>query len=194
MISALRKIAISFLILTLSGGYIFAQTTAAKSRLNIGKDPKKPTLNTGPVNSLMLKPNSKEIRLDKSEAVKQFYRDLLISKNDHPVQEKAGITANIVAESTTDKLFRSDKLVVNNIYPNPANEQAFLEYKVSGKFKTANITFYNLLGVAVADFALDKNDEKLRLSTSGWDPGIYMYQLVVDGKKLATKKLLVTRN
>lgn len=194
MTSALKKIAISFSLLILLGGYTYAQNSTAKSRLNIGKEPKKNTLNTSPVNSLLIKPGSKEIKLNKSQAVNQFYRDLLLSKNGQANQEKNTPSVNIVAETATDKLFKNDKLVVNNIYPNPANEQAFLEYKVSGKFKTANITFYNLLGVQVADFELDKNDEKLRLQTSGWDPGIYMYQLVIDGKKIATKKLLVSRN
>ena len=78
MTSAFKKIAISSLLLILFGGYSYAQNSTAKSRLNIGKEPKKNTLNTSPVNSLLMKPNTKEIKLNKSQAVNQFYRDLLL--------------------------------------------------------------------------------------------------------------------
>ena len=52
---------------------------------------------------------------------------------------------------------------------------------VAQKDRAVRITFYNLLGVQVADYELDKNDERLRLQTASWDPGIYMYQLIIDG-------------
>ncbi|NBA87960.1 T9SS type A sorting domain-containing protein [Emticicia sp. CRIBPO] len=194
MTSALKKIAIALMLLTSVGGYTYAQNSTAKSRLDIGKTPKKTNLNTTPVNSLIIKPNSKEIKLNKSQAVNQFYRDLLMNQNNAAASDKSNPAVNLVAETSSDKFFKNEKLVVNNIYPNPANDQAFVDYKVSGKFKTANITFYNLLGVQVADYELDKNDERLRLQTASWDPGIYMYQLIIDGKKIATKKLLVRRN
>ena len=56
------------------------------------------------------------------------------------------------------------------------------------------MSFYNLLGHEVANYELDKFDRKLKVQTTNWDSGIYLYQLVVDGKKVVTKKLLVRHN
>jgi hypothetical protein len=41
------------------------------------------------------------------------------------------------------------------------------------------------------EFTLNKNDRKLRVNTRDMPTGLYFYQLSVDGKKVATKKMLV---
>ena len=69
-----------------------------------------------------------------------------------------------------------------------------MDYKIVGSFNSASVSFFNLLGTQIAEFDLQKNSDKLKIATTNWDTGIYMYQLVIDGKKIATKKLLVRHN
>lgn len=87
-----------------------------------------------------------------------------------------------------------EKIRVSNIYPNPANDYAYIDYTVNGSFTSANVSFFNLLGKELAEYPLSKSNDKLRINTSSWESGIYMYQLIIDGRKIATKKLLVRHN
>jgi hypothetical protein len=88
-------------------------------------------------------------------------------------------------------LYTSERITVSNIYPNPASEFAELDYSIQNSVRDAKVIFYNVLGSQVAEFVLDKSDRKLRINTREMPTGVYFYQLAVDGKKVATKKMLV---
>ena len=93
--------------------------------------------------------------------------------------------------NTEDRLFSSEKLTVSNIYPNPADDHADIDYVISSQVGEAKITFYNVLGSEMKEEILEKDQRKVRISTKEWNNGIYLYQLSSDGKSLVTKKLLV---
>lgn len=178
----LSKISTALLMTVLVASFAFGQKD--ESRLNIGQSPKKTTIS----NTLLIKNStlSKGISFNSKNNYTQFYRDLLISNNSKSMDSKS--IANPVQESVVEKI------KVSNIYPNPANDYAYLDYAVNGNFNSANVSFFNLLGKQVAEYPLAKYSEKLKINTSSWESGIYMYQLIIDGKKIATKKLLVRHN
>lgn len=178
----LSKISTALLMTIMVTSFAFGQKD--ESRLNIGQSPKKTIIS----NSLLAKNStlSKGISFNSKNNYTQFYRDLLISNNSKNIDSKS--VANPVQESA------AEKIKVSNIYPNPANDYAYLDYTVNGNFNAANISFFNLLGKQVAEYPLGKYSEKLKINTSNWESGIYMYQLIIDGKKIATKKLLVRHN
>ena len=178
----LSKISTALFVAILATSFAFAQKD--ESRLNIGQNPKK----TFVANNLLTKNNnlSKGISFNSKNNYTQFYRDILITNTKKNTDSKS--VANVTQETG------SDKVRVSNIYPNPANDFAYIDYTVSGNFNTANVTFFNLLGKQVADYPLNKYNDKLKVQTSSWESGIYMYQLIIDGKKIATKKLLVRHN
>lgn len=173
------------------GGYGFAQKNSENSRLTIGQNPKTSIF----INNLV-SPNSKlpkEIKLNNKPSFTQFYRDLIISNTSKNTLPKT-VSQSTSQETSTEKLFKNEKITISNIYPNPANDFANLDYKIVGSFNSASVSFFNLLGTQIAEFDLQKNSDKLKIATTNWDTGIYMYQLVIDGKKIATKKLLVRHN
>ncbi|MBK9932907.1 MAG: T9SS type A sorting domain-containing protein [Cytophagaceae bacterium] len=159
------------------------QKTAGQSRLSIGKDPKKTN-----ANSNLLGKNSlpKSLTFNSKTNYTQYYRDLLIVNKSKQQDPKS--TLSSAAESNVEK----NK--ISNVYPNPADSYTTLDYVIDGDYNSASLSFYNLLGKPVADFDLTKSSEKIRINTSGWESGFYMYQLIVNGKKIATKKLLVRHN
>lgn len=177
-----------------------AQVEKGKSRLDIGKKPtttaKAPLQKT----AFVSKPMPSEVRLNKPSVVNQYFREALLNGSRPVVVSKTSNSEipatndRSVGVDTNDKLYSSEKLTVSNIYPNPANDYATVDYIISGNVDQASMSFYNLLGHEVAAFDLDKNDRKLKVQTTSWDSGIYLYQLVVDGKKVVTKKLLVRHN
>lgn len=178
----LSKISTALFVAILATSFAFAQKD--ESRLNIGQSPKKTVV----ANNLLAKNSSlsKGISFNSKNNYTQFYRDLLISNNSK--NSEAKVVANQVQENS------AEKIKVSNIYPNPANDFAYIDYTVNGNFTSANVSFFNLLGKQLAEYPLSKNSDKLRINTSAWESGIYMYQLIIDGKKIATKKLLVRHN
>lgn len=150
----------------------------------------------------------REVSLSKNSAINAYYRSLLIAPapqkaNSNPRAAQAESTATastatseirpVISENVKadEMMFASDRISVSNIYPNPANDIAEIDYQVSSGVGEAKLILLNVLGAPVADYVLDRNDRKLRIITRDMNTGVYFYQLSVDGKKVATKKLLV---
>ncbi|MBP6387050.1 MAG: T9SS type A sorting domain-containing protein [Pseudarcicella sp.] len=95
------------------------------------------------------------------------------------------------AQQMANKMFFNDKLVVSNVFPNPSNESAEIQFTISSSVNEAKITFFSILGMPIKTILLNKEDKKVRIQTKEMQNGIYLYQLIVDGKTLATKKLFV---
>lgn len=90
-------------------------------------------------------------------------------------------------------LFQGDRILVSHLYPNPALDFAQVDYQFSGNNQEVKITIYNVLGLMVKEINLDKDDRSVKISLRELNSGLYMYQLLVDGKPVATKKLMVRK-
>jgi len=90
-------------------------------------------------------------------------------------------------------LYQGDRIFVSHLYPNPAAEFALVDYQVSGNNQEVKIAIYNVLGLVVKEVELDKEDRSAKISLKELNSGLYMYQLLVDGKPVATKKLMVRK-
>lgn len=197
-----RNILLLILTIAFLGEFAYAQTTQSGSRLNMTKT-KKPEMaatrfSMAPSN-LIYKPLS----LQNPKAISAFYRNFLFAPNtstetntilvsedvEKNIEKKApAAAANIKSE---EQLFSNDKISVSNIYPNPASEYAELDYNMLPAVRDAKVVFYNILGSSMNEFTLSKNEKKLRVNTREMPTGLYFYQLVLEGKKVATKKMLV---
>lgn len=76
-------------------------------------------------------------------------------------------------------------------YPNPANSKVTIEYSARG-FNEGSLVIRNLVGETVKEVAVSGASGTATFQLDGLVPGIYFYSLVVDGKTLATKKLIVS--
>ncbi|SEJ68405.1 Por secretion system C-terminal sorting domain-containing protein [Dyadobacter koreensis] len=147
--------------------------------------------------------NYKPLSVQKPMALNKFYRTLLFSNastaestavSAGEIVEKSAEKRNLSVEAATrveEQLYTSEKITVSNIYPNPASEYAELDYAMSADIRDAKLIFYNVLGSQMQEYSLSKNQTKLRINTREMSTGLYFYQLALDGKKVATKKMLV---
>ena len=199
------------LTLSMSGLNTFAQTeTRHKSRLDI-----KPKAKSATASALFKKTSfsffqptflslDRNINYQRSTVINQYFTNSFllqpIKNQGFKAESMAGqsVIAGIEKEnkleeyiSSEDRLFSSDKLTVSNIYPNPADDHADVDYVIAPSVGETKITFYNVLGNEMKEELLDKDQRKLRVSTREWNNGIYLYQLSSEGKSLVTKKLLV---
>lgn len=178
--------------LVLLASFGLANAQGNQSRLNIGKNPSPSKISTQPVSSYISKGAlPSEISVNSNSVINEFYKDLLLKNTSKVISPKAVYEAENLSK---DRLFVDNELSISNIYPNPANDVAYLDYKLNNSNKAAKVSFHNILGGQMGDYDLDSFDNKLTVQTRTWDNGVYFYQLILDGKKVATKKLLVRHN
>ena len=207
------KKSLVFLMLTvlLSSINTFAQTDTNKNKSRLDMKPKS---KTSVVSSPLFKKNSfslfqvpflaldRNINYQRSTYINQYFTNsfLLQTFKNQAIKSETVAPQPVVAVvenkndefiNTEDRLFSNEKLTVSNIYPNPADDHADIDYVISLQVGEAKITFYNVLGSEMKEETLEKDQHKVRISTKEWNNGIYLYQLSSDGKSLVTKKLLV---
>jgi hypothetical protein len=103
-----------------------------------------------------------------------------------PVSAKATIEFLISATSV-----KEDKLVFKGPYPNPASQMTSFEYNLPSTANSARLIIRNSLGVEVENSMLDNQSGKKSINVSSYPSGIYFYTLVVDGKTIQSKKIIV---
>ncbi len=181
------------------------------SRLELGRVvPTPKTSSSLPSHWFSLAPSSKygldrSISLNKNSAISAHYQSLLIkpaktaaakpaarnTSGDITVATAGDARPSLAQETKEESLYNSEKLWVSNVYPNPADDVAEVDYQFNGAVSEAKLILLNVLGTPVSSHELDRNDRKVRIATRNLDTGYYLYQLTVDGKKVATKRLLV---
>jgi hypothetical protein len=103
-----------------------------------------------------------------------------------PVSAKATIEFHISATSV-----KEDKLVFKGPYPNPASQMTSFDYNLPSSANSAQLIIRNSLGVEVENSMLDNQSGKKSINVSNYSSGIYFYTLVVDGKTIQSKKIIV---
>lgn len=190
------------LALTLAFQGLQAQSVSGGSRLNMVGKKKSPTTQNIKFSNFSGGIDYKPLTLQNPKALNRFYTSFLFTSanaadnNALTVEavEKGGEKKSPALEAqlrAEELLFVNDKISVSNVYPNPASEYAEIDFTISSGLRDAKLTFYNVLGSEIQGFTLNKNERKLRVNTRDMPTGLYFYQLSVDGKKVATKKMLV---
>lgn len=180
------------------------------SRLEIGRTPTESKLGAKPVLTRRFSPVSgsagagldRSVNYQRNSPINAHYRSLLLGKTadktaaTRPVVEatpalsadgRLGVNPEVKAD---DFLFSNDKITVSNAYPNPADESTEIDYQFTAP-GDARLVMLSVLGTQVGEFSLEQGDRKLRINTRNLSTGYYLYQLSVDGRKVATKRLLV---
>lgn len=94
------------------------------------------------------------------------------------------------ANMQEDFLYFGNNLQIKTVYPNPANNEAFLDYNMIENIR-AKVTIRNLLGKVITEYDLHKNEKQIKIPTVQFDAGIYFYSLSINGKSVKAKKLVV---
>jgi hypothetical protein len=75
--------------------------------------------------------------------------------------------------------------------PNPANNYSSIAYFLKGK-ADAKLIVSNMLGSKVNEIKLNDRENSITLSVKDLVNGVYVYSLVVDGKVVTSKRLVVS--
>jgi hypothetical protein len=85
-------------------------------------------------------------------------------------------------------LFNSDDLT--KISPNPFMDETLISFENS--FQTAEMKVYDLQGKLIKQ-QKEISNNRIHLSSSGLESGVYFLRILLDGKKVVAKKVIVNR-
>lgn len=77
--------------------------------------------------------------------------------------------------------------------PNPARTQTSIGYKIPSTASDAQMLVLNLQGTLVKKTPLSPLLDSVTISLDGLSEGVYLYSLVVSGKEIDTKRMVVTK-
>ncbi|WP_281962214.1 T9SS type A sorting domain-containing protein, partial [Bacteroides nordii] len=77
--------------------------------------------------------------------------------------------------------------------PNPFKEQTTISFFIPEASSRASIHIYNLQGKQIKQINIESRGNG-SVTINGYEliPGMYMYSLIVDGKEVDTKKMILT--
>ena len=177
-----------------------APKSQRQSRLDIGKKPKAVFASKSTV-QFPLKTSLKlgEIRYKQPNAINQYFRSQLLSPTStQKVSISSKSNENITLETVKhdvfekgEKLFANEKIIVSAAYPNPASETTTIDYLIANNATDAKVLIYSMFATQVGEYVLDRNSKSIIIPTDALPSSVYYYQLVVDGKMVTQKKLLI---
>lgn len=90
-------------------------------------------------------------------------------------------------------LFHSNKITINEIYPNPVTDRGYIDYQIHQKDVNAKLLLHNVLGNPIATYTLSPYENRFRLHTDDVSPGIYFITLYLDNESVLTRKVIVKK-
>jgi hypothetical protein len=112
--------------------------------------------------------------------------------NAQAVQEK-NVTVVVEERPTRTYVFQSKEITMHDVYPNPIQYQAFIDYKLHSESVKAKIIIHNILGKNMGEYELNTTENWLKIEVDDLLPGVYFYTLYLDNNGILTRKLMVRK-
>jgi hypothetical protein len=112
--------------------------------------------------------------------------------NAQAVQEK-NVTVVVEERPTRTYVFQSKEITMHDVYPNPIQYQAFIDYKLHSESVKAKIIIHNILGKNMGEYELNTTENRLKIEVDDLLPGVYFYTLYLDNNGILTRKLMVRK-
>lgn len=75
--------------------------------------------------------------------------------------------------------------------PNPFNVATQIRYSLAGTAEAAKINIYDLQGHQIKTYSLEKGSTSISIRTSEFQPGMYLYTLIVGQDEIDTKHMII---
>ena len=136
---------------------------------------------------------------ESAENIRKQYEGIIVEK-DGLNYVYIGILSNTSNIATRKEASKSQKTEIEittaTLYqnvPNPFNKETFISYVVPTEAQNAIIYLYNMSGVQLNKYDINTMGEgSITISANELYAGTYLYSLVVDGRLIDTKQMIIT--
>jgi len=78
--------------------------------------------------------------------------------------------------------------------PNPFSTNTEIRFFIPEKTNTKSLLIFNLQGNLLKEYSINGyGEQKININGNEFNPGMYLYSLVVDGKEIDTKRMILTK-
>jgi hypothetical protein len=86
----------------------------------------------------------------------------------------------------------SDAPSLEQNVPNPFSQSTVIRYYIPNTVKSATINIYDVKGVRIQHYPIqERGNGELSVKIQNLSAGEYFYELIVDGEKVASKKMVL---
>ncbi|MBX2915944.1 MAG: T9SS type A sorting domain-containing protein [Cyclobacteriaceae bacterium] len=103
------------------------------------------------------------------------------------------VFVNVMDRVEKPVLFQSKEITIQDVYPNPVQDHAYIEYRIHQENTKAKLSIHNILGKPMDNIELPAHETRVKLSTEEYTAGIYFYTLYLDNNGVLTRKLIVRK-
>jgi hypothetical protein len=90
-------------------------------------------------------------------------------------------------------IFQSKDISIQDVYPNPVQTQASIDYKLHSESVKARLTLHNILGKIMGDYDLPASETRVKIQADELTSGVYFYTVYIDNSGVLTRKLIVRK-
>jgi hypothetical protein len=87
--------------------------------------------------------------------------------------------------------FEALQFTLSEAYPNPADSETKLDFKLPKDTQKAKIIIRSLLGFVMSEHLIEGLSGTMAIQTSDLTGGLYFYSLMIDGDIRITRKLII---
>ena len=98
---------------------------------------------------------------------------------------------NAPSNSTTSTLISPSNIQLSQNRPNPSSGSTTIDYTIPEEMNNARLVIFDLNGKELSSQEIPAGEGTVKINTSQLTIGAYIYAVVVDGKSLARKKMIV---
>jgi hypothetical protein len=90
-------------------------------------------------------------------------------------------------------IFNSKDISIQDIYPNPVQDVATIDYKLHTETIKARLTLHNILGKIMGEYSLPASETRVKIQADELGSGVYFYTVYLDNSGILTRKLIVRK-
>lgn len=102
-----------------------------------------------------------------------------------------GFDDNSGSYSSGSSMFTEALLYQNN--PNPFTQQTKIRFRLPEETTNSYIYIFNMQGVMLKQIAIDNSQDSITVNGNEFGAGIYLYSLVINGKEIDTKRMILSK-
>jgi hypothetical protein len=116
-----------------------------------------------------------------------------IFPKNNPTELIEHIVSLNVDERGQRSIYQTREIVINDVYPNPAQDIAVIDYKIHNELLKAKIVVHNILGRSMGEYELPTDDTRIKMIVDDFAPGVYFYTLYLNNTGVLTRKIMVRK-
>lgn len=116
-----------------------------------------------------------------------------VEKQSQLIEQLRGQTNAPLREQTINENMLTDAYFLAQNNPNPFSESTFIGYAVPADYTSAYLTIIDSTGKNVSSYNLSNADGVVEIKGYSLPAGNYFYSLVIDGKVIDTKQMILTK-